>query len=181
MTDITFITGNQDKADYLERYLGYPIMHKKVAQDEIQSLDLREVAEHKARQAYAQIGSPVLVEDVSLEFKALGRLPGKFIKFYVDEVPFDTICRTLDGLSREATARCILAYFDGHHIEFIEGHLDGAIAIHPAGDNGYGCDKIFVPKGYSVTRAQLDDAEYKKLYLQIKRFDKLKEFLEGTQ
>jgi len=179
MTDITFITGNQDKADYLERYLGFPIKHKKVQQDEIQSLDIREVVEHKARQAYAQIGSPVLVEDVSLEFKAFGRLPGTFIKFYVDEVPFETICRSLDKLSREALAKCVFAYFDGNLLEFIEGHLDGSIAQHPAGGNGYGWDKIFIPTGYSVTRAELTDDEYQKSYLQIKRFDKLKAFLES--
>lgn len=178
MADITFITGNQDKADYLERYLGFPIKHKKVDQDEIQSLDLKEVVEHKARQAYAALGTPVLVEDVSLEFKALGRLPGTFIKFYVTEVPFETICRTMDGLSREAVGRCIMAYFDGSKMTFFEGELRGTVAMHPAGTNGFGWDQFFVPEGYDVTRAELDDAEYRKLYLQIRPFAKLKQFLE---
>ena len=43
--------------------------------DEIQSLDLREIVEHKVRQAYEKCGKPVLVENASLEFTALGRLP----------------------------------------------------------------------------------------------------------
>lgn len=72
---ITFITGNAKKAEYLEKYLGFPVAHEKLDLDEIQSLDLREIVEHKAKQAYEKIGSPVLVEDVSLEFTALGRLP----------------------------------------------------------------------------------------------------------
>ena len=107
MNSVTFITGNQNKADYLSKYLGYPVDHKKVDIDEIQSLDLNEIVSHKLTQAYEIVKSPVIVEDVSLEFEALGKLPGTFIKFYVDEVPFETICRTLDGLSRNATAKCV--------------------------------------------------------------------------
>src|SRR5579883_477887 len=128
MASVTFITGNQAKADYLTRYLGFPVAHRKVELTETQSLDLREVVAHKAREAYAIVGSPVLVEDVALEFAALGRLPGTFIRFYVDEVPFETICRTLDGLSRAAVARCVFACFDGQRLELFEGHLAGTIA-----------------------------------------------------
>lgn len=42
-----FITGNQNKADYLSRQLGIQIDHKKVDLDEIQSTDLHEIVEHK--------------------------------------------------------------------------------------------------------------------------------------
>ncbi len=52
MKDFTFVTGNQNKVDYLSKYFGAPIKHIKIDLDEIQSLDLRKVAEHKARQAY---------------------------------------------------------------------------------------------------------------------------------
>ena len=68
--NITFITGNQDKADYLAKYLGLPVKHIKLDLDEIQSLDLSSIVEHKVRQAYDKIKTPVIVEDVSLEFTA---------------------------------------------------------------------------------------------------------------
>jgi non-canonical purine NTP pyrophosphatase (RdgB/HAM1 family) len=177
MTNITFITGNQSKADYLAKYLDEPIQHRKIDLDEIQSLDLRTVVEHKVRQAYELVGSPVLVEDVSLEFEALGRLPGTFIRFYVEEIPFETICRTLDGLSRKATARCVFGYFDGKRITLFEGSLAGTIAEHPAGGGGYGWDKLFIPLGYTQTRAELNEADDKKTYLMMKPFDKIKAFL----
>lgn len=178
MAEVTFITGNQAKADYLSKYLGFPVHHRKINLDEIQSLDLREIVEHKVRQAFGIVNSPVLVEDVSLEFKALGRLPGTFIKFYVEEVPFETICRTLDGLSREATARCVFGYYDGQQLEFFEDYLNGSIAEHPQGENGYGWDKIFIPEGYQATRASLSEEDDRLTYLKIKPFDKLKTFLE---
>ena len=49
MTNITFITGNQNKADYLAKYLGHSVDHVKLDLDEIQSLDLKEIVEHKVR------------------------------------------------------------------------------------------------------------------------------------
>lgn len=179
MTNVTFITGNQNKADYLAKYLGHPVDHIKLDLDEIQSLDLREVVKHKVKQAYDQIKKPVLVEDVSLEFAALGRLPGPLIKWFVDELDFPTICSLLNGKNRNATARCMFGYYDGERLEFMEGSLSGKISETPGKDNGFGWDAIFVPEGYDVTRSELNEAEDKKTYLQIKPFAQLKDFL-GT-
>lgn len=177
MKQVTFITGNQSKADYLAKYLGHPIAHKKVDQDELQSLDLRTIVEHKARQAYAILGSPVLVEDVSLEFSALGRLPGAFIKFFQEELGESGLIDLLHDLDRSATARCVFAYFDGREVGFFEGSINGTIAKKPAGSNGFGWDRIFIPDGYSVTRAELNDEDYEKVYLAIKPIAAIREFL----
>jgi len=176
---ITFITGNQKKADYLAKYLGYPVDHRKLDLDEIQSLDLKEIVEHKVRQAYEKIKKPVIVEDVSLEFKTLGGLPGPFIRFFIDHVPFETICTMINGKNRHATAKCVFGYYDGVELKLFEGSLDGTIAETPAGENGYGWDKIFIPDGYTVTRAQLNEEDDQKTYVQIKPFAALKTFLEN--
>jgi len=178
---ITFITGNQKKADYLAKYLGYPVDHIKLDLDEIQSLDLKEIVEHKVKQAYEKIKKPVIVEDVSLEFEALGGLPGPFIRFFVDQVPFDRICSMINGQSRLATAKCVFGYYDGKSLELFEGSLSGIIAETPAGDMGYGWDKIFIPSGYKVTRAQLSEDDDQKTYMQIKPFALLKAFLEKVK
>jgi non-canonical purine NTP pyrophosphatase (RdgB/HAM1 family) len=178
MANTTFITGNQNKVDYLAKYLGHPIDHVKLDLDEIQSLDLKEIVEHKVRQAFEKIKKPVIVEDVALEFAALGGLPGPFIKFFVEKVSFETICSMIDGNTRDATARCVFGYFDGKDLELFERSLDGEIAKTPSGENGYGWDKIFIPQGYSVTRASLGEEDDQKTYLQIKSFAKLKEYLE---
>src|SRR5829696_6985622 len=104
---ITFITGNQSKADYLEKYLEFPVGHRKLDLDEIQSMDLRVIVEHKVRQAYEIVKGPVVVEDVSLEFEAWGGLPGPFIRYFVEKVPFEVLCAALNGQSRKVTARCV--------------------------------------------------------------------------
>lgn len=177
MNNVTFITGNQNKADYLERYLGFPVDHVKLDLDEIQSLDLKEITEHKVRQAYDRIKGPVIVEDVSLEFSALGRLPGPFIKHFLDELSLETICSLLEGKSRQAIARCVFGYYDGNQLELFEGELKGEVPQTPSGEGGYGFDPIFVPEGYQVTRASLNEANDQKTYLQMKPFAALKRFL----
>lgn len=180
MKQAVFITGNQNKADYLGRLIGMPIEHHKLDLDEIQSVDLKEVIEHKARQAYKILNKPVLVEDVSLEFNALNGLPGTFIKFFVDYTGLEQTCRMLDGFKdRSAVAKCAYGYFDGQELEIFEGSAAGSIADHPSeGTMGFGWDQIFIPDGYNgQIRADLSQKDYDELYLVIKPINQLKEFL----
>lgn len=178
---VTFITGNQKKAEYLSRFLGYEVHHKKVDLDEIQSLDLSEIVTHKVKQAYKIVKSPVIVEDVALEFGALGRLPGPYIKWFLEEMSEEDICNLVNGKDRTATAKCVFGYYDGEELSLFEGDLSGRVAEAPAGDGGYGWDRIFIPDGYEETRAELSAQDDEKTYLQIKPFAKLKLFLEHRQ
>lgn len=177
MKDVVFITGNQKKVEYLAELLGHPIEHMKVDLEEIQSLDLHEVVGHKMRQAYAHVGRPVLVEDVSLEFVALGRLPGTLIKWFLEELSYGDICSLLDGKERGARARCVFGYFDGTTETFFEGGMDGSVPTQPAGSGGYGWDPVFIPEGYAVTRAELSPEDDHKTYLQIKPIAAVRAFL----
>lgn len=178
MRQVTFITGNQAKADYLSKFLEHPINHKKVEQEEIQSLDLQKIVEHKAKQAYQLLQTPVLVEDVALEFVAMGKLPGPFIKFFLKEMSEADICQLLANKDRSAVARCTFAYYDGVEMTFFEGSLAGKIAEEPAGDGGYGWDRLFIPEGYEITRAEMSETDDKSTYLKIKPLENIKEFLK---
>lgn len=181
MQKLLFITGNQDKADYLQRLLGVEVEHQKLDLDEIQSIDLDEIVRHKVLQAYEIVKRPVLVEDVSLEFNALKGLPGPFIKYFVEETGLDSTAKMLDGHDdRSAVARCTFGYYDGDEIRFFRGSLEGEISKVPKGDGGYGWDKIFIPLGYGGrTRAQLTDEENDETYQIIKPFEELRDYLLG--
>ncbi len=180
--DITFITGNQKKADYLAKYLGFPVKHIKLDLDELQSLDLRVIVEHKVRQAFEKIKSPVIVEDASLEFEGLHGLPGPFIKFFREKLTSDELCRLVAGVSKKATARCVFGYCDENQVMLFEGALTGVIAEKPAGGGGFGAvgwDDIFIPDGYVKTRAELSEGEYEKTTMRLRPFEKLKAFLQS--
>jgi len=176
----TFITGNQNKADYLAKLLDMPVYHQKIDLDELQSLDLEIIVEHKVRQAYEIMQKPVLVEDVSLGFDALGGLPGPFIKFFVEQDNgLDKLCRMVDGLeSRRAIASTVFGYFDGQRLELLRGELHGEIATHPRGAGGYGWDQIFCPDGYDgKTRSELTTEQDHITYMIIKPIERLKQLL----
>lgn len=176
-----FITGNQSKADYLSNQLGIQLEHRKIELDELQSLDLHTIVEHKLRQAFEVCQVPVLVEDVSLVFSAIGKLPGPYIKWFVEEAGDEACCRMLDGFDdRSATIRCTYGYFDGTETHFFDSEMPGSIATKPRGNNGFGFDRIFINDGYDVTRAEMSQEENERTYAELmKPFAQVREFLQG--
>ena len=174
-----FITGNQYKAEYLSRQLGIEIPHRKVELEEIQSLDLHEIVAHKLKQAYAACSQPVLVEDVSLRFEALGALPGPYIKWFVESAGIEACCRMLDGFEdRSATIQCTYGYYDGEAMEFFDSEAKGEIALHPAGENGFGFDQFFINENYTCTRAEMSQEENERTYAEImKPFAAVREYV----
>ena len=177
MQSITFITWNQNKANYLAKYLGIEVLHEKIDLDEIQSLDLREIVEHKVRQAYQKIKKPVLVEDTSLRFEALGKLPWPFIKYFWQELWHEQLCRLLDGKSRRAIAQSMFGYFDGEKLEVFVGELHGTISEKPGFDNWFGWDRLFIPEWFDCIRSELNEADYKSTYLKVKPIEAVRDFL----
>lgn len=176
-----FITGNQSKANYLSRQLGVALQHQKVDLDELQSTDLHVIVEHKLKQAYEVCNQPVLVEDVSLVFNALGELPGPYIKWFVEYAGDEACCRMLDGFDdRSAVIRCTFGYFDGNTIIFFDSELPGSISISPNGENGFGFDRFFINDGYDITRAAMSQEENERTYAELmKPFAKVRKFIEG--
>lgn len=181
MNDVVFVTGNQDKADYLSKLMGLPIGHQKIELDELQSLDLHEIVEHKVRQAYEATKKPVIVEDVSLEFTALGGLPGPFIKFFINYSGLETCCHLLDSFEdRSAKIKCTFGFFDGQTLELFDSALPGTISDHPRGENGFGFDAIFIQDGDDVTMAEMSVADNERDYRDKKKpFAQVRAFLQA--
>ena len=179
MKDVVFITGNQHKADYLAKWLGLPLAHQKVELTEIQSLDLHAIAEHKARQAYAVVGKPVLVEDVALTFDAMGRLPGPLIKWFLEELDVGGLAQLAASLpSQAASASIVYALFDGQEVRFFEATVPGNIAPEPRGTHGFGWGGIFIPEGSTKTYAEMTDDEVRPFNMRAQAIDKLRTFLQ---
>lgn len=176
---LTFITGNAAKAEQLARHLEYPVEHKKLDIPEIQSLDLKEIAEHKAKEAYKQIQSPVLIEDTSLVFHALGKLPGPLIKWFLKELDNGGLCRLLDGYQdRSAQAKVCFCFYDGDTLEVFEGQIDGTIASSPKGERDFGWDPIFIPVGNTKTWGEMNDEEQKETSMRRVALKKLEGYLK---
>lgn len=157
---LTFITSHAKKAQELSRHLNYPVTHHKLDLPEIQSLDPHKVVRVKAEEAYHVLQCPVLVEDFSLRFEALGKLPGPLVKWFLQELKVEGLCKLLDGYSfRTAYAQTCFGYCDKEGVRIFDGIIKGTIAQELRGDNGYGTDGIFIPENQDKTWGEMDKEE----------------------
>jgi len=157
---VTFITSNTEKHREVERLLGRSLTQVSLALEEIQAVDLEPVVSHKARQAYAALGRPVLVEDTGLAFTAWNGLPGALVKWFLATLGTDGICRLLRGeTNRTATATTLFGYCDGTLLRVFPGVVTGIIPELPRGTNGFGWDPIFQPLGSDRTFAEMTAKE----------------------
>lgn len=183
MKDFVFITGNMHKVEYLRKWLGLPVEHQKIDLDEIQSLDPSAVVEHKARQAYAMAKRPVLVEDVGLVFCGMGRLPGTFIKWFLEEIGTEGLCALGRSLEDKRAQACITyGYFDGTELRIFDARVDGTIAPEPRSHGNewhasLSWNSVFIPDGAGKTYAEMTDDELKPFSHRAKAVEKLKAFL----
>jgi len=118
----------------------------------------------KAEQIAALVNSPVLADDSGLIIDALDGRPGLYSARYAGEPKDDqaNIDKVLDEMKEvpegERTARfiCVLAVaIPGKETIFRTGYCEGKITLAEKGENGFGYDPIFVPKGFDRTMAEL--------------------------
>lgn len=145
---ITLVTGNPNKLRELSDLAPAALGFTSAALDleEIQSLDLHVILRHKLRQAYAHVGSPVIVEDVAAELASLNGLPGPFVKFFEQQLGRGALYKLSKVADDQVTVRCLAGYYDGQRELFGEGILNGTITA-PRGENGFGFDCVVVPDG----------------------------------
>lgn len=176
---LTLLTGNKDKIREAESILGFLPETYEFDLEEIQSLNPKEVVEHKVKQAYSMLKKPVFVWDVSLEFSALNSFPGPLIKFFWKSVSLEKICEIITHLGdNRVIARTTLAYFDGSKTHFFEGITQGFVPENPRGDKGWAFDPIFIPEGSVKTFGEMELDEKNVFSMHRKALKQLKEFLD---
>jgi len=179
--DVLLATSNEHKVRAVQSVLGRRVQHIKLDLPEIQAIDVQEVIERKARAAYRLVGKPVLVEDTSLSLQAWNGLPGALIRWFLETVGNEGICRMLTGYEQlEATAETCLSYFDGQDFVSFSGVVEGTITRSPRGINGFGWDPIFQPDGCTRTFAELSGPEKDALSHRAAAWRRLTELLHDV-
>ena len=154
-----FVTGRAEKALEAER-LGFRFERVDLDLAEPQALDPADIVESKARDAYAKLARPVVVEDSGLAVRAWKGFPGALVKWLEKSAGLEAMARMLDRFpDRSATATCAVAYFDGRRVVRGRGEVRGAIADAPRGEGGFGWDALFIPEGSSRTFAEMSGEE----------------------
>lgn len=187
-TYIEIATGNPHKVAELKRLIPeVEFRAKDLGIPEVQSLDPFFVAEQKAIEAWRKNGyNPILVEDTSLEIAGLQGKPGTYADAFTKDISLrEIIARDwLKGKSRSATARVILALYDGEKAHFFHGKTAGIIANEPRGDHDFGWDDIFIPDGQKTNKkrtfGEMSGREKDKYSMRKKAVEELKKDLENN-
>lgn len=142
--ELTFVTHNANKLAEAKAILGDNVILHQAAIDleEIQAVELEEVARHKLMQAYERVKKPVFCEDTGLYIEQLNGFPGALIKFYLERLGPAGICRLHGG--SPAYGKTVLGYHDGEAMHFFSGQRKGTIPLAPQGE-GFGWSTAFVP------------------------------------
>jgi XTP/dITP diphosphohydrolase len=128
---------------------------------EVRSDSLTEVAEEGVKFVHVRIKKPVVVEDSGFFIQALDDFPGPYSAYVFGKIGNYGILKLLDDTeNRRACFRSTVAYSDGETINSFEGAVSGEISDEPKGQEGFGYDPIFIPKGSSKTFAE--DSKYKE-------------------
>lgn len=167
---VAFITGSKDKLREVESFFT-SVCQIPLNIPELQSTQPEEVVKHKLKIAIdlvPNISSEkdlILVEDTGLIIDGMGRLPGPFIKWFLDEIDLDKIVLLSKAMgSGHATAYTCFACIDGtrigsnsnilDNISVFRGETSGKI-ITKRGENGFGWDSIFRPDNSDKTFAEM--------------------------
>uniref|UniRef100_A0A914C3R0 Inosine triphosphate pyrophosphatase n=1 Tax=Acrobeloides nanus TaxID=290746 RepID=A0A914C3R0_9BILA len=177
---IKFVTGNRNKLLEVQNMLASTL--------EITPLDIDlpeyqgepyEIATLKCQAALEHVDGPVLIEDTSLCFNALGGLPGPYIKWFLKELKPEGLPKLLAAFEdKTAYALCYFAYSEGkgQFIHVFEGRTDGKI-VEPRGPRTFGWDPCFEPLGYDQTYAEMPYDLKKSISNRGKALKKLREYL----
>ncbi|CAI9721566.1 rac GTPase-activating 1-like isoform X1 [Octopus vulgaris] len=161
MTTITFVTGNANKLKEFTQILGknfpYKLINENVDIPEYQG-ESDDISRAKCLEAAKIVKGPVVVEDTSLCFNALGGLPGPYIKWFLNKLKPEGLHRLLHGFEdKSAYALCTLAFSTGNleaPVLLFKGQTDGKI-VAPSGPNDFGWDPCFQPDGFDQTYAEM--------------------------
>lgn len=169
MKQIIFVTGNQMKvrhANEAVRDFGYAFIAKKLEIIEPREEEPEKVVIEKAIQAFAQLNSPLIVEDSGIFVESLNGFPKTFVHFVQDTIGVSGIIKLMQGIeNRQAEFRQSLAYI-APNVEkpMVFSYIDGSYTVadkvwteNPYGDSAE-FDKILIPPGETQPLCMFSDA-----------------------
>lgn len=175
MRKLIFATNNQHKLQEIKAILGNTldvVSLSEIGCDE----DIPETAktlegnaELKARYVYEKYHIDCFADDTGLEIDLLGGAPGVYSARYAGEPSnsANNIEKVLNEMgkskNRSARFRTVICLIENGKESFFEGKVEGKIALNLKGDNGFGYDPIFIPKGYNKCFAELDSNTKNKI------------------
>jgi len=166
---LQYVTTNPGKLREARRYLGDETIDSyDYDYPELQAPTLEPIAAAGARDAYREVGGPVIVDDAGLFIDAFEGFPGPYSSFVEQTIGVDRVWELAEPLAdRTASFRCVLAYCDGDPVDdpvddgdlpvqCFTGVVDGEV-VAPRGSGGFGYDPIFEHDGATFAELTAED------------------------
>ena len=137
----------------------------------------------KSTYVFENFGLDCFADDSGLEVEALNNEPGIFSARYSgvkdDTTNLQLLLKNMeDQTNRNARFKTVISLRKDGENHLFEGVIEGTIRTAPSGEQGFGYDPIFEPKGYSITFAEMDAAEKNKISHRALAMQKLIVFLK---
>lgn len=190
---VCFATHNQHKVEEVRALLSpdFPLVgldqvgcHEELPeeQDTMEGNSLQ-----KAEYVFNNYKISCFADDSGLEVEALNGAPGVYSARYggpqknsADNIRL--LLKNLKGISnRKAQFRTVITLITPAVTKQFEGIVEGHIIDDLRGTSGFGYDPVFIPKGYSLTMAELSMAEKNTISHRAVAMAKLVEFLKESK
>jgi XTP/dITP diphosphohydrolase len=138
MNSVTYITSNKEKIETAKRKLltsGICVESKSLDLVEIQSNSIKEIAEHKAKQAFSILNKPLFVTDHGWSIPALQGFPGPYMKYmneWLTSQDFLSLMSTHNDKS--ILKEEVLCYVDSNGIKIYSMSIAGRFLDTPQGE-----------------------------------------------
>ena len=161
---VFFATGNVNKFNEARRVLagyGMAVGMLRVKTAEIQSANLREIAQTSAQDAFRRCLLPVMVEDAGLFIDALRGFPGPYAAYAYKTIGNKGLLKLMENVDdRKAKFQSVIVYCDNSSCLPVcfKGEAAGKITNEERrgnGKSGFGFDPIFQPSGSEKTFAEM--------------------------
>ncbi|MBU0614789.1 MAG: RdgB/HAM1 family non-canonical purine NTP pyrophosphatase [Nanoarchaeota archaeon] len=168
MKKIYFVTHNPGKVKEFKQILEPKIIVEQINYDypELRHDDPMDIAKDGAKHCAEKFKKNIVVEDSGLFIAALKDFPGTCSAYTHKRIGLKGILKLMEGvIDRSCKYKSAVAYCEPgkEPIAFL-GEEEGTIAKEERGNNGFGHDPIFIPKGYDKTYAELDNTEELKIF-----------------
>jgi XTP/dITP diphosphohydrolase len=183
--EIYLVTSNQRKVEDYNRRLNNPnyiIKNISLDLDEGRSLDIKEIAELKLKQAKDKHpNSAVMVEDRGFFIPTLNNFPGPFVKVFLNSIGIKGLLKLMAGESdRRAQFITVLAYYDGENDYYFYDIEEGFLTEEVKFGNIRGWTEILNIYGYKTypdkALSELTDIEWDQYLIDIEKNDFIEQF-----
>jgi XTP/dITP diphosphohydrolase len=154
LSHIWFATGNSEKFKEVALYFKEALPDVEIRQldvdlEEIQSVDQAAIAVHKARQAWAMVKEPVMVDDSGVYFHRYRDFPGVMTKQVFQSLGVEGLFRLVTPGERASFKLSLVLWYAENEYQLFSGECAGVVGMDMryTSSSDYPYNPYFFPDG----------------------------------